>query len=111
MAQRGPGRFANRGGDGTWRRRLRRRCLAPVEGAGHQLDGGGIHDMDEAFETESRISGGGCRQRAELQSLQMIQHRPEQLLGHLRVAGAISVGQRVFRPGPSPHAAPTSGPE
>lgn len=76
-------------------------CLAPtmfgpVQGTGHQLDGGGIHDLDEAFETESEFRTAVAAESG-LQGLQMIQHGPEELLGHFRVAGAIGVGQRVFR--------------
>ena len=81
-----------------WHGGLAAAMFGPVEGAGHQLDGGGIHDMDEAFGNGKRISGGGCRQRRAAK-FTVIQHGPEQLFGHLRVAGAISVGQRVFRRG------------
>jgi hypothetical protein len=72
--------------------------FGPVEGTSHQLDGGGVHDMDEAFETESEF-GTAVAAEGRLQGLQMIQHGPKELLGHFRVAGAIGVGQRVFRRG------------
>ena len=49
--------------------------IGPVDGAVHQLDGGGIHDMDEAFETESEFRA-AVAAKGGLQSLQMIQHGP-----------------------------------
>ena len=69
--------------------------FGPVEGAGHQLDGGGVHDVDEAFETESEFRA-AVAAKGGLQGLQMIQHGPEQLFGHFRVAGAIGMRQGVF---------------
>jgi len=72
--------------------------FGPVQGTGHQLDGGGIHDMDEAFETKSQFRA-AVAAKGGLQGLQMSQHGPEELFGHFRVAGAIGVGQRVFRRG------------
>ncbi len=70
--------------------------FGPVEGGGHQLDGGGVHNVNEAFETEGEL-GTAVAAEGRLQGLQMIQHGPEELLGHFRVAGAVGVGQRVFR--------------
>ena len=72
--------------------------FGPVQGTGHQLDGGGIHDMDETLETESEFRAADAAEGG-LQGLQMSQHGPEELLGHLRVAGAIGVGEGVFRRG------------
>ena len=67
----------------------------PVQRAGHQLDGGGIHDLDEALEAESEL-GTAVAAEGRLQGLQMIQHGPEELLGHFRIAGAVGVGEGVF---------------
>jgi hypothetical protein len=72
--------------------------FGPVQGTGHQLNGGGIHDLDEALETESEFRAAVAAEGG-LQGLQMIQHGPEELFGHFRVAGAMGVGQRVFRRG------------
>ena len=69
--------------------------FGPVQGTGHQLDGGGIHDMDEAFEAESEFRA-TVAAKGRLQGLQMIQHGPEELFGHFRVTGAIGVGQGVL---------------
>lgn len=70
--------------------------FGPVQGTGHQLDGGGVHDMNEALEAEGKL-GAAVAAEGRLQGLQMSQHGPEELFGHFRVAGAIGVGQRVFR--------------
>ena len=69
--------------------------LGPVQRAGHQLDGGGVHDMDEALEAEGE-PGAMVAAESGLQSLQMFQHRPEKLLGHFRIAPAVGVRKRVF---------------
>ena len=76
--------------------------LGPVQRAGHQLDGGGVHDMDEALEAEGE-PGATVAAESGLQGLQMFQHRPEQLLGHFRIAPTVGVRQRVFgrRRGPA----------
>ena len=69
--------------------------FGPVQRAGHQLDGGRIHDMDEAFETEGE-AWRAVAAKGGLQGLQMFQHRPEELLGQFRIAGAVGVRERVL---------------
>ncbi len=82
--------------------RLAPTVFGPVQRAGHQLDGGGVHDMNEALEAEGK-PGATVAAESGLQSLQMFQHRPEQLLGHFRIAPAVGVRERVFgrRRGPA----------
>jgi hypothetical protein len=65
--------------------------FGPVQRACHQLDGGQVHDVDEPLETEGELR---TRVAAEgrLQALQMFQHRPEEPLSHVRIAGAVGVG-------------------
>jgi hypothetical protein len=69
--------------------------FGPVQGVGHERNGGGVHDMNEApGETKSeawRVATG----EAGLERLQMIEHGPEQVLGQIRIAGAVGVRERV----------------
>jgi len=69
--------------------------LGPVQGTGHQLNDGGVHDVNGPFETEGEL-GAAVAAEAWLQGLQMFQHGPEELFGHFRIAGAVGVGERVF---------------
>jgi len=70
--------------------------FGPIQRTGHERNGGGVHDMNEALgETKSeawRVMAGEGR----LERLQMIQHSPEELLGHFGIAGAVGVGERVL---------------
>jgi len=81
--------------DMTFGRRLAPTMLGLVQGAGHQLDGGGVHDMNEPFETKGEL-GTAVSAEARLQGLQVVQHGPEKHLGHFRIAGAVGVRERVF---------------
>jgi hypothetical protein len=72
--------------------------FGPVQRACHQLDGGRVHDVDEPLETEGELRMTVAAEGG-LQGVQMIQHGPEELLGHFRFARAIGVGERVFRRG------------
>jgi hypothetical protein len=69
--------------------------FGPVQRACHQLDGGGVHHMNEPLETEGE-PGRAVAAKGGLQRFQMFQHRPEQLFGHLGIAGAIGVSERVL---------------
>jgi len=69
--------------------------FGPVQGTRHQLNGGRVHDMNEPFETEGELRA-PVTAEAGLHSLQMFQHRPEEPLGHLRIASAVGVGKGVF---------------
>ena len=82
--------------------------FGPVQRAGHQLDGGGVHDMDEALEAEGEVRAAVAAEGG-LQGLQMIQHGPEESFGHFRVAGAVGVGERVFAAVAWRRATPTTG--
>jgi len=53
------------------------------------MNGGGVNDVNEQFfETEGEawraVAG-----KTGLERLQMFQHRPEELPGHFRIAGAV----------------------
>jgi hypothetical protein len=77
--------------------------FGPVQGTRHQLDGGRVHDMDEPLEPEGELRAAVAAE-AGLDGLQMCQHRPEKLLGHLRITGAVGVGKSVLgRRRGSPH--------
>ena len=54
--------------------------------------------MDETFEAEREFRATVAAE-GRLQGLQMSQHGPEELFGHFGIAGAIGVGQGVFRRG------------
>ena len=75
--------------------RLAAAMFGPVQGAGHELNGGRIHHMDEPLETEGKArtvlaAEGG------LDGLQMFHHRPEKFFSHLRIPGAVGVRERVL---------------
>ena len=76
--------------------------LGPVQRAGHQLDGGGVNDMNKALEAKGE-PGAMVAAEGGLQGLQMFQHRPEELFGHFRISPAVGVRKRVFgrRRGPA----------
>ena len=76
--------------------------LGPIHAPGHQRNGGGVHDVDEAFETEGEL-GASPATKAGMELLQMLEHRPEELLGQLRVAFPVGVGEGVLarRGGPA----------
>src|SRR5208282_1210315 len=69
--------------------------LGPVQRAGHQLDGGRIHDVNEPLETEGE-PGRAVAAKSGLQRLQMFQHRPEELLGHFRIPPTVGMRERVL---------------
>lgn len=68
----------------------------PIHAPGHQRDSGGVHDVDKAFEPEGEL-GAAATAKAGMESLQMLQHCPEELLRHhLRVALPVGVGEGVL---------------
>lgn len=69
--------------------------FGPIQRTGHERNGGGVHDMDEPLETK-REAGRVMAGEGGLERLQMIQHGPEELLGHFRITGAIGVRESVF---------------
>ena len=76
--------------------------FGPVQRSGHQLNGGRVHNMDEPLESE-RKTGTTVASEVGLDRLQMFQHCPEKLFGHLGIAGAIGIRKCVFgrRRGPA----------
>lgn len=70
--------------------------FGPIQRARHQGDGGGVHDMNEALLEPEGEAGRVLAGEGGLQGFQMIECRPEELFGHLGIAGAIGVGERVF---------------
>ena len=69
--------------------------FGPVQTAGDELNGGRVHDMDEPLEAEGELRAAlGPEARMEL--LQMLEHGPEQLFGHLGIAFVVGVGEGVF---------------
>ena len=69
--------------------------LGPVQRAGHELNGGGVHDMDQAFEAEGELRAAATAEGG-VQGLQMFQHRPKELFGHFWIARAVGVRKRVL---------------
>ena len=69
--------------------------FGPVHRTGHQLNGGRVHDVDEALESAGELRA-AVAAKGGLQGLQMFQHRPEELLGHLWIASAVGVGKGVL---------------
>jgi len=67
----------------------------PVQRVGHELDGSRVHDVNEALEPERQLRA-TPRAKAGMELLQMREHRPEQRLGHFRVALAVGVREGVF---------------
>ena len=76
--------------------------LGPIHTPGHQLNGGRVHDMNQALEAEGKLRPAAGAE-ARMQLLQMLEHGPKQLFGQLRVTFAVGVGEGVFagRRGPA----------
>ena len=79
----------------TFRGRLAPAMLGPIQTPCDQLNGGRVHDMDQALETEGELRSAAGTE-ARLQLLQMREHGPKQLLGQLRVPLAVGMGKRVL---------------
>jgi hypothetical protein len=69
--------------------------FGPVQAVGHQLDGGRVHDVNEALEAEGQLRA-TPRAKAGMKLLEMVEHRPEQRLGHFRVTFPVGVREGVF---------------
>src|SRR6185295_13182871 len=69
--------------------------LGPVQAAGDQLDGGGVHEVNGAFEAEGKL-GPAAAAKAGVELLQMLEHSPEEVLGHLGRALTVGGGEAVF---------------
>jgi hypothetical protein len=70
--------------------------FGPVQRTGHERNGGRVHDMNEALGETKSEAGRVVAGEGGLERLQMIQHGPEELLGHFWIAGAVGVRERVF---------------
>lgn len=81
------------------RRRLAPPELGPVHGIGHQPDRRRIDGVVDGVDEALRQSALALLRRAESRRLllQLLGHAPEQLPGHVRVAGAVGVRERVAR--------------
>ena len=84
------------------RGRLAPPVLGPVHAVGHQLDGRRVNHVDHTFEASRKADvlaphaeGGGL-------APQVLQRRPEQLLGHIGVALAVGVRQSIAARGDGP---------
>jgi len=69
--------------------------FGPVQTAGDQLDGGGVHQMDHAFETEGKART-AIPAKTGVEFFQMAQDGVEEVLGHLGGAFAVGGGKRVL---------------
>lgn len=76
--------------------------FGPVETAGDKLNGGGIHQMDGALEAEGKL-GATAAPKAGMELLEMFEHPPEEVLGHLGWALPVGGGKAVLagRAGPA----------
>ena len=75
--------------------RLAAAVLGPVHARGDQLDGRGIDNVDGALESVGQALAAGPGAEAWLNALKVIEHAPEQLLGHGCVADLVGVGKPV----------------
>jgi hypothetical protein len=66
----------------------------PVDAAGHQLDRGGVDDVDQALEP-ARHAAVGAPAEARPQRGQAAEHRPEQFFGHGGGADFVGVREAV----------------
>ena len=64
--------------------------LGPVQTVGDQLDGGRVHDVNEALEAEGQLRA-PPRAKAGMQLLKMMEHRPKQRLRHFGVAFPVAI--------------------
>ena len=65
--------------------------LGPIHARGDELNGGGVHDVDGALEPMHESFAGLAAGKARVQRLEMIEHRPEELLGHAGIALLVGV--------------------
>ena len=86
----------------TFRGGLTAAMLGPIHTPCHQLNGGRVHDMNQALEAKGELRPAAGAE-ARMQLLQMLEHGPKQLFRQLRVPLAVGVGERVLagRRGPT----------
>ena len=71
--------------------------LGPIHTRGNQLNGGRVHHVNRPFEFPSKPLGRFATDKPRREIPQMFILRPEQLLGHYRVAHFVGVGEIVTR--------------
>jgi len=69
--------------------------LRPVQTRGDELNGGGVDHVDDALEAAGQTLEAAPGAELRLERLQMGQHRPEEPLGHRRVAVFVRVREAV----------------
>ena len=69
--------------------------LGPVQTASDQLDGSGVHEVDGALEAEGEL-GPTATAEARVNLLEIFEHRPEKVLGHLGGTLTIGSGEAVL---------------
>jgi hypothetical protein len=69
--------------------------FGPVQTAGNQLDGGGVHQMNHPLEAEGK-AWAAIPAKTGVEFLQMIQNGIEKVLGHLGGAFAVGGGERIL---------------
>jgi len=76
-------------------RRFAPPVLGPVHAGGDQLNGGGINHVDDAPETPCNSLATIAAGKAGLESLQMAEHRPENLFRQAGVSFLVGVGEII----------------
>ena len=69
--------------------------LGPVQARGHQLDRGRVHGVNGALETVEQALALAAAGKARVETLEVIEDGPEELLGQRGVAVFVGVGQIV----------------
>src|SRR5438445_3496951 len=69
--------------------------LGPIHTPSHQLNGGRVNHMNQALEPEGEARATSSP-KARMELLQMLEHRPEQRLGHFRIALPVGMRERVL---------------
>src|ERR1039458_7989534 len=69
--------------------------FGPVQTAGDQLNGGGVHQVDHAFEAESKTRT-AIPAKTGVKFFQMAEDRIEEFLGHLSGAFPVGGGEGVL---------------
>ena len=68
--------------------------LGPVQARGHQLNRGRVHHVDDAFKAAGQAKALATG-KVWLERLQMLQHPPEQLLGHRGIPVLVGMGEII----------------
>jgi len=76
-------------------RRLAPAVFGPVHAGGDQLDSGRVHDMDDAPEAPGHSLAPVAAGKTGLESLQMVEHRPENLFRQAGVSFLVGVREII----------------